>query len=276
MPDTPRSGRHWLERVRSLRDRATRERDRLCYVEGIRQVLSAVEGGHHLDALLVDPTRLKSTVAQRAVADLRERGVEYVELTTAEFERISARDNPVGIAAVVRWSARPLSELQPSAVGLYLVTDDIRDPGNLGTLVRTLDAAGGDAIIVHSGTDLGHPTALRASLGTTFHVPAYTANSLDEVFALTERANIQTVATSAKADASIWDATFTRPAAIFVGNEGNGLAASTLDRCDLRISIPMLGTATSLNVSVATGVVLYEIARQTMGRGKRKEESDEP
>src|SRR5687768_7278610 len=115
MSDSPRSSRRWLERVRGLRDRATRERDGLCYVEGIRQVLSAVEGGHDLDALLVDPARLKSEVAQLAVSDLRERGVEYVELTTREFERISDRDNPVGIAAIVRWSARPLAELQPTA-----------------------------------------------------------------------------------------------------------------------------------------------------------------
>jgi len=262
MPEAPRSSRHWLERVRSLRDRAAREREGVCYVEGIRQVLSAVEGGHTLDALLVDPTRLKSDVAWQNVADMRARDVEYVELSSAEFARISSRDNPVGIAAIVRWSARPLAELEPTMDCLYLVADDIRDPGNLGTLVRSLDAAGGTAIIVHSGTDLGHPTALRASLGTTFRVPAYRADSLDDVFALAQYHSILTVATSANAATNLWDTIFTRPAAIFAGNEGRGLTPATIARCDLRVSIPMLGTATSLNVSVATGIILYEVARQ--------------
>lgn len=261
--DAPRSSRRWVERVRRLtRDRDARVQEGACYVEGIRQVLSAIEGGHEIEAVIIDPSRLRSDVAWGAVARAQEHGAEQVTLSTADFERISSRDNPVGIAAIVRWSARPLDQLIPSADGLYVVTDDVRDPGNLGTIVRTLDAAGGQAVIVHGGTDPAHPNALRASLGTTFRLPAYTAASLDDVFAWANDNDVSTVATSAKADAELWDARVRLPAAVLVGNEGEGLHPDTIARATLRVRIPMLGTATSLNVSVATGVILYELRRR--------------
>lgn len=262
MNQQPRSSRRWLERVRALRDRATREREGVCYVEGIRQVLSAQEGGHELDAILVDPARLKSEVAWEAVAAARAGGAEYVALTTREFERISSRDNPVGIAAIVRWGVGSLEALAAEPDGLYLVADDVRDPGNLGTLVRTLDAAGGQAVIVLDGTDPSHPNALRASLGTTFRVPVYRAESHEALFGWMARHGVTTIATSAKAEHELWQMPVRLPVAVLVGNEGDGLSAETVRRCDLRVAIPMLGTATSLNVSVAAGVVLYEVRRK--------------
>jgi TrmH family RNA methyltransferase len=257
------TSRHWLERARAIaRDRQVRERDGACYVEGIRQVVSAVEGGHEIEAVLVDPTRLRSDVAWEAVTRAQAAGAEYVVLRPAEFERVSARDNPIGVAAIVRWAPRPLSALAPTVDGLYLVTDDVRDPGNLGTLIRTLDAAGGQAVIVHSGTDPAHPTALRAALGTTFMIPVYAAPSLDALFGWAAEHHVRTLATTARADTPVWEADVRPPLAVLVGNEGEGLSTATVERCDVRVRIPMLGTATSLNVSVAAGVVLYEARRR--------------
>lgn len=272
--------RRWVERARVVqRERRVREAEGVCFVEGIRQVLSAIEAGHPLEALLVDPARLKSAIAWEAVARARAAGAEYVVLPPAEFERISSRDNPVGIAAVVRWGAAPLAQLAARPDGLYLVTDDVRDPGNLGTLARTLDAAGGHALIVHAGTDPGHPTALRASLGTSFHVPTWRAASLDAVFAWAEGAGVATLATSAKADAELWQLTVTPPVAILLGNEGEGLAPSTIARATHRLRIPMLGTATSLNVAVAGGIMLYEVRRgwgEQEAEGRKDEEGRGP
>lgn len=264
MSDQPQSTRGWIARARAMRDRADREREGLCFVEGIRQVVSALEGGHRAEAVFVDPARLKSEVAWQAVATARAGGAAQVVMSTSEFERVSSRDNPVGIAALVRWAPLPLAALAPVADGLYLVADDVRDPGNLGTLIRTLDAAGGQAVIVHGGTDATHPGALRASLGTAFQTFVHRAASRDDVFDWTRRAAVRTVATSAKADAELWDAPLQLPLAVFVGNEGEGLPSAVVERCDLRVRIPMLGTATSLNVSVAAGVVLYEARRKAL------------
>ncbi len=256
------SHRQWIRRVRALRDPAEREREGACYVEGIRQVLAAHEGGHPLEAVLLEPRRLRSTVAWRAVTEMRSAGVPVVELAAGEFERISSRDNPVGIAAIVRWRPAALDDLVPHADAFYLVTDEVGDAGNLGTLIRTADSLGASGVIVHGGVDPSHPNALRSSLGTAFHVPIASVSTRDEIFAWTRRHNIQTVATSAQAEQPVWRTNLSGAVALFVGSEGKGLEAATIERCDQTIFIPMAGTATSLNVGVAAGIVLYEIQRQ--------------
>ncbi|MCO5176813.1 MAG: RNA methyltransferase [Thermomicrobiales bacterium] len=262
MSESARSSRAWLRRVRDLRDRRTREADGCCIVEGIRQVASAVETGQDVEALLVDPARLHSDVAWTAVNDAVERGARLVELTSRDMERISSRDNPIGLVAIVRWTPAPLSDLAIDADGIYLIADDIHDPGNLGTLVRATDSAGGKALIVLGGTDPAHPSAMRASLGTSFHLPIHAAASHDELFAWTA-GRCRTVATSAHAPGELWDTNLHAPVAIIVGNEARGLSPETVSRCDVTVRIPMLGTATSLNVSVAAGVLLYEAVRQS-------------
>lgn len=255
------SRRAWLRRARALRDRREREREGACVVEGIRQVLSAIEGGYEIEALLVDSTRLRSEVAWEAIQQAVESGTALVELPARDMERISSRDNPVGLVAVVRWSPQPLDELVVEDDGLYLVADDVHDPGNLGTLARATDSAGGRAMIVLGGTDPAHPSALRASLGTMFLLSIHVAHSHDELFAWAA-GRCRTVATSAHAPGEIWETDLRPPVAILAGNEANGLDPATVARCDVATRIPMLGTATSLNVAVAAGVILYEARRQ--------------
>jgi TrmH family RNA methyltransferase len=245
-----------------LRERAEREASGLCFVEGIRQVLSAIDGGHRVEEVLLDPARLRSDVAWEAVARAQSAGATVTELRPAEFERISTRDNPVGVAAIIAWRPVPLDALAPTADSLYLIVDDVHDAGNLGTLIRTADGAGCTGVVVHSGVDPAHPAALRAGLGTTFRLPVHSAVSLDDVFDRLAISGITTVATSAHATQTYWDAAYEFPLAAVVGNEGAGLSAATLARCGYQVRIPMLGTATSLNVSVAAGIVLYELARR--------------
>lgn len=256
--DSPRA---WLRRARALRDRRVREQEGACVVEGIRQVVSAVEGGHQIEAFLVDPARLRSDVAWESIHRATERGAALVELPARDMERISSRDNPVGLVAIVRWSPLPLDTLSVDNEGIYLVADDVHDPGNLGTLARATDAAGGRALIVLGGTDPAHPSALRASLGTMFLLPVHAARSHDELFGWAA-GRCRTVATSAHAEHEVWESNLRPPVAIIVGNEATGLDPATVARCDVTTRIPMLGTATSLNVAVAAGVFLYEARRQ--------------
>ncbi|MBA2452215.1 MAG: RNA methyltransferase [Chloroflexia bacterium] len=262
MTDDALPNRHWLRRVRALRDQAERERDGVCYVEGIRQVIAAYEGGHPLEAVLIEPRRLRSNVAWRTITAMRSAGTPVVELTTGEFERISARDNPVGIAAIIQWTPVTLADLEVPANSFYLVTDGVSDAGNLGTLIRTADSLGASGIIVHGGVDPSHPNALRASLGTAFRLPVSRAGSLDEILEWAQHHTVQTVATSARAKQPAWQVDMARSTALLVGSEGEGLDQETIDRCDETVLIPMAGTATSLNVGVAAGIILYEIQRQ--------------
>lgn len=248
--------------MRALRDRATREREGRLFVEGIRQVLAAEEGGHPLEAVLVDPSRLRSAYAWEMIDRIQHTGVPIVMLGPDEFESISSRDNPVGLAAIVQWQPAPLARARVESDDLWLLVDDIRDPGNLGTLIRTADALGAAGVVVHRGVDIAHPGVARASLGTLFRTRLHLAESLDQLFEWTAQRGLTTVATSALAEDPLGQAATTRPLGILFGNEGEGLGAETIARCDLAVRIPMRGTASSLNVSVAAGIVLYALRRR--------------
>lgn len=257
--------RNWPRRVRAVLDRKVRTREGVVFVEGIRQVLAAGEGGFTFEAIFVDASRLRSEIAWEFVNERQAQGEPLIMMRPSEFERISTRDNPVGIAALVRWQPLTLPYLEPEAGGIYLATDNVRDPGNLGTLARTSDALGVAGLIVHRGTDPGHPTALRASLGSIFGIPVAAARNLNEFFHWANSNGIAVVATTAHAEQSISDAQLPIPAVILLGNEGEGLATETRQRCDLEVTIPMRGSATSLNVSVAGGILLYEFQRRLDG-----------
>jgi TrmH family RNA methyltransferase len=258
----PTTNRAWLRRVRALRDRATREREGLLFVEGIRQVLAAEEGRQPLEAVLVDPSRLRSAFGWELIDRIQHTGVPIVMLAPAEFESISSRDNPVGLAAIVHWQPARLAEAHVEPDDLWLLVDDIRDPGNLGTLIRTADALGAAGVVVHRGVDAAHPTVARASLGTLFRTRLYLTHSFDELFAWTGQHGVTTVATSAHAEEPLGQTATARPLGVLLGSEGEGLDTETIARCDLAVRIPMHGTASSLNVSVAAGIVLYALRRR--------------
>lgn len=264
------SSRRWEARVRELADRHARREQRACVVEGIAAVLRAEEAGLPFEAVLVCPARLRSETAWAAVERLTARGAARVELPAARFARLSDMDNPVGLAAIVRWAPGGLETLHPWAAApadaLVLIADSVADAGNLGALLRTADGAGVAAVVVAGhGADPAHRRCLRASLGTAFRLPLAVAADARAAVAWARAQGAMAVGTSAQADKPHWAVTYRAPLAVVVGNEERGLAPEALAACDLAVRVPMLGAADSLNVAVAAGVVLYEVRRQLAG-----------
>jgi TrmH family RNA methyltransferase len=259
----PSETRSWETRVRRLAARRYREQEGACYVEGIRPVLDAIESGASIDALLFCPELLRSEVALRMVQEQGASGVPVVTLSRANFERLSDRDNPVGLGAIVRWAPLGLEALATGGDTLLVMAEDMRDPGNLGTLLRTVDAIGGSGVvIVGSSTDPTHPKCLKASMGTLFRVAVARAVSVEDFLRWAKERHLWTVATTARRGTPFWSLKYQRPLALLLGNEGEGLRPETIQATDAVARIPMWGTASSLNVSVAAGVLLYEIKRQ--------------
>lgn len=265
MPDT----RRWETRVRRLGSRHYREQEGVCFVEGIRPVLDAIESGARLEALLMAPEVLRSEVALRMTREQEEAGVPIIALSRASFERLSDRENPTGLAALVYWRPLTLEALSIGAETLLVMAEDMRDPGNLGTLLRTMDAVkGSGVVVVGASTDPTHPKCLKASMGTIFRVPVARAASVEAFLSWAKEHGLWTVATTARRGESYWSAPYRLPLALLLGNEGEGLRPETLASADVIARIPMGGTASSLNVSVAAGVLLYEI--------RRREAAEEP
>lgn len=254
--------RNWPRRVRALNDRKTRLQEGVVFVEGIRQVLDAYEGGHTIEAILVDPTRLRSELAWQFIDRAAGEGIEVAQLSPAEFERISSRENPVGMAATVHWKPLDLRYAELAAEGVYLATDDVRDPGNLGTIIRTADAVGAKGVIlVGDCTDPFAIEAVRATMGSLFAVPL-TETDEEEFLAWRKGFKGLVVGTHLKGSVDYRTVDYSKgPVLLMMGNEQKGLPDSLAEACDKLVRIPQAGKADSLNLAVATGVMLYEIRR---------------
>lgn len=253
---------HVARRLRALALRKHRREEGACVVEGIRPVWQAVEHGAGVEMLIVAPDLLTSEPAGRMVEEAERSGTPVVRFGADLFERVAEREHPSGLAAIVRTPRRRLADLPFARDGLYVALDGAGNPGNLGAIARTLDAVGGTGLIVFGrATDPFHPTAVKASMGTVFALTVVEAGGAGEVLAWCGEQRIRSVATSGERGASHWAISYAPPCLLLFGSEGSGLPDATLAACAAIARIPMAGSAGSLNLAVAAGIVLYEARR---------------
>ena len=252
------------KRVRLLlADRRARRREGAFVVEGVQPTWRAVEAGWDVDTLLVCEALLGDSPAVGLVDDLTRRGVRVAHLSEDLFERLSERDGPAGLAAVVRARTTPLDTLVLPPDALVVAMHRVHNPGNLGTVVRTADAVGAAGVVLVGDTaDPYAPAAVKASMGSLFAVPVAQAPSLEAFSDWASGAGVTVVATSGYAADAHWDVEYPTPVAVLLGNEGDGLPQAAVDAADRVVRIPMTGTAESLNLSVAAAVLLYEVRRR--------------
>lgn len=249
-----------IKRVRKLRRKKHRLSEGAFFIDGVRVFISAVEAKAPIQTILYSPDLLTSELALEVISARRKAGVKCVETSAMVFRSISSRDNPVGVGAIVsiRWVT--LEDLAIRRRSVYVALLNISEPGNLGTIIRTVDAAGADGVVlVGDGVDPYHPSAVKASMGTLFNVPISHAEVPVQLLDWARTKGITSVATSAHAQQSYRGDHYELPALILLGSEGDGLPAALLDKADLAVSIPMRGTASSLNLAVAAGLLIYEV-----------------
>lgn len=262
-----------IKAIRKLHDRKARQESGLFYVEGLRIVGEVAEhagGGRaaagrraEIETLVVAPELLKSDFGRQLVAAQQSQGVPVMEVSSEVFQRISLKEGPQGIAAVVRQRWTPLDAVQLNEQsGIWVALDSVADPGNLGTILRTLDAVGGQGVILlDQSTDPYDPSAVRASMGALFSLSLVKA-SLAEFAGYKHARGWTVVGTSDKARTDYHAYRYPQPLIVLMGSERQGLQEQHLALCDEVVSIPMLGKSDSLNLAVATAVVLYEILNQ--------------
>jgi TrmH family RNA methyltransferase len=255
-----------VKRIRSLGgDRRARRREGAFVVEGIAPVWRAVEAGADVETLLAAPELVTGGAAERLLAEAEASGIPIARLSPELFERLSGKDGPAGVMAVIRGTVPEVRRLKPGDGGVAVGLHEIANPGNLGTIIRTADAAGAAPVVtVGASTDPHSPAAVKASMGSLFDVPVGHATSLDDFFDWAAQHRMRVVTTSARAAASVWEVDWTAPVALLLGSEGAGLAPDVIARGDLQVRIPMVGRATSLNLAVAAGVLLFEARRPAL------------
>ena len=259
------SGNPLLRRIRKLRQRKHREAEGATFVEGIAPVWQALESGAEVEVVLTAPDLLTSDGARAVVTSSAERGTRVVEVSAEAFASVADRDHPVGLGAVVRTPSRSLADLAIHDSSLVVALHEVGNPGNLGTIVRTADAAGAAAVVVTGASaDLWHPSAVKASMGTVFST-CVLATSLDELVRWCRAGGLPVVATSVRGTVDHWEATFPAPSTLLFGSEATGLPRDVIDAADLVVRIPQEGAASSLNLAVAAGILIYEARRGRIG-----------
>jgi len=251
-----------VKQLVKLRDRRPRDEAGVFLVEGYRQIRRALEKNIALRELYVCPEWYLGENEPALIAQAEAAGAIVIELSKEVFAKVAYRERPDGLLALAPQWRRSLDELVLSDDVFLLVVEAIEKPGNLGTILRSADAAGCDAVIVCDPvTDIFNPNVVRASTGVLFSVPLVVAES-QAVHAWLQTKGVRTVATTPAAAALYTDTDLRGPIAIVMGSEQYGLSDFWLQNADCPVRIPMAGQADSLNVAMATIITLFEAVRQ--------------
>jgi len=267
MPAISSSSNPRLKQARTLRQRKVRDETGLFLVEGVFHVGEAAASGAGVEYILYAPDLLTSDFAHELVRQQSDSGVPCYATTPQTFSSLAGKDNPQGIIAVVRQRPTPLADLSPQNFNWGVALVAPQDPGNVGAILRTIDAVGASGLLLlEGGVDPYHPTAVRASMGSLFWHPIARATFAD--FALWAKENKYHVyGSSAHGNVDYRAVTaYAHPLILLMGSEREGLSQEQAETCEQLIRLPMRGHVTSLNLAVVAGVMLYAMEEKLQGR----------
>jgi TrmH family RNA methyltransferase len=246
-----------VKAVRALHLRKERDETGLFVAEGLKNVIEGVDTGHAPRILMHGPDAVDHPMMQKAIQATAAARGEVIEVTEEILAKVSRRDNPQAVVGVFDQVFTPLSAIDPATAPCWVALHRVRDPGNLGTIVRTADAAGcGGVILVGECCDPYSVEAVRATMGSIFAVPLVQATEA-EFTAWRAGWPGSVVGTLLSATVDHRQAEYRKPTLVLMGNEQQGLTPDLAALCDVNVKIPMRGRADSLNLSVATGVMMY-------------------
>jgi TrmH family RNA methyltransferase len=252
-----------IKKARSLRQRKFRAETGLFLIEGIHHLGSAVEGGFALEEIFYCPELLESPFARNLIEQQIAGGTPCYPVSEMVFQSLADKENPSGILGVGQQTHRVLPELSPDNFSWGVAVVSPQDPGNIGTILRTIDAVGASGLILlDQGVDIWHPTAVRASMGAIFWHPVVEA-PFAEFADWAHQNRYFILGTSAHSTLDYQQAVFdSLPIILLLGSERAGLTSEQIKVCQAMVNLPMHGKVTSLNLAVAAGVLLYTISAQ--------------
>jgi len=248
-----------VKRLRSLRDKKARRAEGMFLAEGLRIIAEARDSGRLPEIIAFSAEGAKHPLAAEIIAEAEAAGADAIETTPDILSKMSGKDNPQLLLGAYRQPDTSLGRIDRSKSDLWIVAQALRDPGNLGTILRTGDAVGaGGLILVDDCVDPFSVEAVRASMGALFTQQIASAR-WDEFIAWLRAGDGQLVGTSLKATDDYLEASYRKPCFLLIGNEQQGLPAEYEAECDLLVKIPMAGRADSLNAAMATAVMAFAI-----------------
>lgn len=252
-----------IKNIKKLKDKKFRDQEHKYIIEGIKLIEEAIKELAKIDTIVVCEDCVKNEeIDSKLLYEVAKYNCIYV--SERIFSLITDVKNPQGILAVIEKEAE--QDQIDYNEDLIVVLDKVQDPGNLGTILRTVDSIGLKQIIVAEGSgDIFNPKVVRSTMGAIFRVKVNSSKDIQKTVAEIKKHKFKVVSTSLATDKSIYDIKYEK-SAIIIGNEANGVSKELQEASDELVKIPMLGNTESLNASVATGIVLYEYVRQKLGK----------
>lgn len=255
-----------VKEVRALHQKKYREQTGLFIAEGLRILAEAVDQGHAIRTLVILPEMREHRIGRRLVGACLDGGGQVLEVSEPVLAKVARKENPQGAVGVFRQRWERLDGIDARGDFCWAVLESIRDPGNLGTILRTCDAIGAQgAILLDQSCDPYSLEGVRASMGSIFGQRLAHA-SFDDFMAWRRRQGGVVAGASLKGEVDYQDARYERPVFVLMGNEQSGLPERYEAACDRLVRIPMRGRADSLNVAIAASLLLYEVFNQDRRR----------
>ena len=252
-----------IKHIKKLKDKKERDLSNEYIIEGIKLIQEAIQENAKIKQIIIcDDCEKTESIPKDLMYEIAKQECIYV--TNKVFDSITEVMNPQGILAIIEKQSK---EIQiDDKQDIILALDDIQDPGNLGTILRTADSIGLTQILVSKGTaDCYNPKVVRSTMGAIFRVKIIECEDLVKILKEIKKHKFEIVVSSLQTDNSIYDINYHKKV-IVIGNEANGVKREIQDLADKKIKIPMLGKTESLNASVATGIILYEYVRQKLAK----------
>ncbi len=249
-----------IKHIKKLKDKKQREISNEYIIEGIRIVEEALLENIVIKKVVICEELLNKNITENIKNNIKEKDIMYV--TENVFKAISEVESPQGILLVIDKSNNGL-EIDLSE-DIIVCLDDIQDPGNMGTILRTLDSIGLKQVIVSPNTvDMYNPKVLRSTMGAAFRVKVFREEDIEETLKNLKDKGFEIIVTTPNTSTNIYEIDYMKKI-IVIGNEGNGVREQIIQIADKKVKIPMPGKAESLNASIAAGIVLYEYVRQNL------------
>ncbi|KAB3535417.1 RNA methyltransferase [Alkaliphilus pronyensis] len=257
-----------IKHIKGLRLKKNRQKHKNYIIEGVRAINEAIKNNVALEKVIFSKT-LYSVEGGKSLLKQVEEKLSAIEITPELMKKLSDTENPQGIIALAKIKDNSLADIIISPKDLVVVLDRIQDPGNLGTIIRTAEAAGAKAVILTKGSvDPYNTKTIRGTMGALFHVPIIICNEDQEWLQFIKDNRIRLIASDVEAPKSYNDIEYTGRIAIIIGNEGNGIRRELLNEADEAVKIPIYGKIESLNASVAAALLIYKAIE-----GRRQENS---
>jgi TrmH family RNA methyltransferase len=254
----------FIKDVKSLKSRKHREAKNMYFIEGIRFVQEALKENVKIDKIFVSENLEYINGGKEILKNINEKQLNYFVLPHKLFKEISDTDNPQGILAQIEMKKYSLEDIV-NANNFLVILDAIQDPGNMGTIIRTADAAGATGVILSEGcVDVYNPKVLRSTMGSIFHIPIYNSSDILMDLNYIKEKKIMLCASHLEGKTAYYNLGNADNIAVVIGNEARGIRDDIKDISDILVKIPMKGKAESLNASIAAGLLIFEIMKKRM------------